>query len=370
MNSIADSDLATLDARDSDAVKGPRVTVNGLAVTLADWSPTGRQVLTAASLHPAGDYVLLQLPTSGPTEEIGPEETATLTHNEPSRFFAWKTDRVYYFLFDELKFPWTSPLDESMLRALGRVSDEVDVWLERKDEPDVRIERGATIDLAPSGVERLYTRPRSWTLDVQGVVIESSASKIGVRDALVRAGINPDQGWIIILKIAKEPKQQVELTDEIDLSRPGIERLRLTPKQINNGEATTLVRRQFPMLPADEAYLTGRGLNWQTIDEGRRWLLIADYPLPEGYDRATVDIAIEVSPTYPASELDMFYCLPTIALRTGVPIPQTEHREPIDGATFQRWSRHREPGTWLPAHDSLITHLGLVDESLYREVGQ
>jgi len=41
---------------------------------------------------------------------------------------------------------------------------------------------------------------------------------------------------IIILKIAGEPKKEVDLNYMIDLRHKGIEKLRLTPRQINNGE--------------------------------------------------------------------------------------------------------------------------------------
>jgi hypothetical protein len=39
----------------------------------------------------------------------------------------------------------------------------------------------------------------------------------------------------------------------------------------------------------------------------------------------------------------------------------------VERTERQRWSRHRQ---WDVAHDTLATHLALVDESLLREVGQ
>ncbi len=75
-----------------------------------------------------------------------------------------------------------------------------------------------------------------WTLNVQGVVIESRRPEITVRDAIKQAGFNPDAPWIIVLKIADAVKKEVDLSFVIDLRVKGIEKLRLTPKQINNGE--------------------------------------------------------------------------------------------------------------------------------------
>jgi hypothetical protein len=207
-----------------------------------------------------------------------------------------------------------------------------------------------------------------WKLNVQGVVIESPHPKIEVRHAIKEAGFNPDTPWIIILKITGEPKKEVDLSFVIDLRHEGIEKLRLTPRQINNGEMGAKQRVEFALLPQDEKHLDQLGLGWETlIDAGRRWLFIRGYPVPPGYRSSSTDIAVEVPVSYPGAQLDMFYCNPALALPSGAAIPQTQHMETVTGKPFQRWSRHRQ---WDPARDTLATHLALIDESLLREVGQ
>lgn len=207
-----------------------------------------------------------------------------------------------------------------------------------------------------------------WKLNVQGVIIESRLPTIVVRDAIKRAGFDPDAGWIIVLKVAGEPRKEIDLTAVIDLKHPGIEKLRLTPKQINNGEVAPPRRLDFSLLAQDEAHLDCLGLRWETVLDGaRRWLFIRKYPLPQGYTRPSTDIAIEVPVSYPGAQLDMFYCHPHLALAKGSVIPQTQHVEAVLGVGFQRWSRHRQ---WDSARDNLATHLALVDESLRREVEQ
>ncbi|WP_407116132.1 E2/UBC family protein [Bradyrhizobium sp. LMG 9283] len=207
---------------------------------------------------------------------------------------------------------------------------------------------------------------QTWKLNVQGVVIESRFPQIVVRDALKLAGFDPDAGWIIVLKIAGEPRKEVELNATIDLTHPGVEKLRLTPRHINNGEAAGPCRRDFALLPQDEVHLDRLGLRWETIADGaRRWLLLHSYPLPQGYTVGATDIAIEVPVSYPGAQLDMFYCHPHLALANGQPIPQVQCIESVTGIGFQRWSRHRP---WDSARDNVGTHLALVDESLRREV--
>jgi hypothetical protein len=205
-----------------------------------------------------------------------------------------------------------------------------------------------------------------WKLNVQGVVIESPHPEIGVRHAIKQAGFNPDTPWIIILKVAGEPKKEVDLNFVIDLRHKGIEKLRLTPRQINNGEMAAARRVEFAMLPQDERHLDDLGLRWETlVDVGRRWLMLRNYPAPPGYRVSVTDIAIEVPVSYPGAQLDMFYCSPPLALLSGAMIEQTQHTETVTGLPFQRWSRHRP---WDAARDTLATHLTLVDDSLRREV--
>lgn len=207
-----------------------------------------------------------------------------------------------------------------------------------------------------------------WKLNVQGVLTEWHNPEVLVRDAIKKAGFNPDTPWIIILKVAGEPRREVNLTSVIDLRHKSIEKLRLTPRQINNGEVRPSRRLDFAMLAQDEEHLRYLGLRWETVvDGGRRWLIIRGYQLPPGYNVPAADIAIEVPASYPTAQLDMFYCRPILSLQAGRPIPQTQHSEAILGATFQRWSRHRQ---WDAGQDTLATHLALVDESLCREVGQ
>src|SRR5690606_38900334 len=123
-----------------------------------------------------------------------------------------------------------------------------------------------------------------WKLNVQGVVLVIYDPTITVRHAIKDAGFDPSKNWIIVLRVRERPKQEVGLDYVIDLRMPGIEKLRLTPREVNNGEAVAKPRRDFALLDADERYLSGLSLWWETvIDQKRRWLLIHDYPVPAGF---------------------------------------------------------------------------------------
>jgi hypothetical protein len=345
------------------------VTANDHSAAQTVTTPTGRQILNAAQCHPTVDFVLLQLLPERGLAEINPEEAVQLDVSGTS-FYAIRTDRLFFFVLNDKKYPWGESVPEEILRLLGDAAPHAQVWMERTDEADVLIAPGHSVSLSGNGVERFYTSPPVWKLDVQGVKVISPEPTITVRHALELADINPDLPWTIILKVAGKPKEQVELATIIDLTRPGIERLRVMPKVINNGEGPVL-RRQFSLLERDVQFLDAAPYRWETaIDGERRWLLVHDYQLPPGYQHSRITLAIEIPALYPSAELDMFYCAPAAVRLNGAPIPQADVQQTIFGETFQRWSRHREDKVWSPADDSVITHLGLVEESLLREVAQ
>jgi hypothetical protein len=344
--------------------------VNGLPLTTGDHQVTGRQVLNAASLHPVDEYALVVVQGVGVAEEIGPDELVNLTSGKATEFFAWKTDRLYYYSMDDRKIPWKYSVTELEIRKLFALDETKTIVFARENHPDRELKAGDEIQLGGSGVEHFYSKQKIWDLDVHGVLIHSSAPTIKVKDAMVQAGFDITKKWIMIFKVKGEPKRDVELETTLDLTTPGIERLRLMPDKINNGEAQVAVRREFRLLPKDEKYLDALNIVWETFVDGQRWLILRNYLVPVGYTVTMVDLAIDIPLQYPAAEIDMFYVSPSLARIAGGEIPQTQSSVIIGGITFQRWSRHRDPGVWSPENDSVLTHMSLVEESLIREINQ
>ena len=337
---------------------------------LDDHTPTGRQVLAACGMSPHEQHVVLQWLSSGDLEEIRLEEPVKIEGEEPVRLVVAEADRTYRFMLNDRSMEWPEPvIGEAALRTLGRTPPSETLFVRREDEPDRPIDAKSPLDLNKRGTEEVYARDTGWKLDVQGVVIVSAKPTISVRDAMAKAGFDVAAAWVIVLKTSVD-RRQVDLDHVIDLRLPGIEKLRLTPREINNGEAPFALRRSFALLPGDEAGLAERGLAWATlVDQGRRWLILHDVVLPAGFNAATATIAMEVPPSYPAGEIDMFYVHPHLARVDGVTIPQTQIAQPIEGKSFQRWSRHRGAlAPWRPGLDSVLTHLALIDASLAREV--
>lgn len=140
---------------------------------------------------------------------------------------------------------------------------------------------------------------KPWVLDVQGERFEWDKSEVTVREALERAGYDLAQGWILTLKIGGQPKKPVKLEDVIDLTHPGLERLRVLKGQVNNGDAA--LRRHFDLLPRDHDYLNSMGICWETFQDQGRWLLLSGYALPAGYNHDACVVAVSIPDNYPAA---------------------------------------------------------------------
>lgn len=340
-------------------------------VRLDDATPTGAQIAAALGHRP--DQQVTVLHWFGTTiEDVRPDEIVKLREGE-TRFIAAPSDGAWRLTIDGQRIDWlTRHISVATLRRLANISAELSIYLEHEDEPDELLDENYQIDLGVRGVERLISRRATWKLNVQGELLTLHAPTIVVREALQQAGFNPDQGWHIYLKVEGQPKEPVELDTVIDLRRKGIEKLRLTPKDVINGEGPSMPLRAFPVLNVDEAFLNAKFPSWEAVlDGGRQWIVLPDFTLPPGYSVQQVHLALEIQPTYPAVEIDMFYLSPAVTLSSGAQIPATEAMVTIRGQQFQRWSRHRTPtGPWKQGLDNVKTHMALVDNALLKEVQQ
>jgi hypothetical protein len=128
------------------------------------------------------------------------------------------------------------------------------------------------------------------------------------------------------------------------------------------------MRREFDVLAEDQEYLDSLNLPWEAIAfQGRNWILVHNFQLPEGYIVQETTVAIELATGYPRAQLDMIYFYPDVRRKDAAIIGALTHRN-IDGKNFQRWSRHRtRTNPWREGVDNLSTHMALVEYWLERE---
>jgi hypothetical protein len=121
------------------------------------------------------------------------------------------------------------------------------------------------------------------------------------------------------------------------------------------------MKRQFQLPETDVVFLDGLGLPWEAVnDGGMQWVIIHNYPVPEGYSVTDVSVAIKIESGYPRAQLDMAYFFPALSRSDGKAINAITFQS-IDGKLFQRWSRHRTgENPWREGVDDLSTHIALV----------
>ncbi|MCI0535517.1 MAG: multiubiquitin domain-containing protein [Verrucomicrobiales bacterium] len=161
--------------------------------------------------------------------------------------------------------------------------------------------------------------------------------------------------WRVHQKLRGGQMDEVKDGETVDLREKGVERFVTMELSQTDGEAALAappVRRAFRLPEDDEDYLNSIGLRWEAVESKGKWVLIHNHPLPAGYLPQAATMAIRIEGGYPPAKLDMVYFLPAIARADGKAIPALSTQE-LDGATFQRWSRHY---AWRDGIDSLVTH--------------
>ncbi|MGO7420966.1 multiubiquitin domain-containing protein [Rhizobium ruizarguesonis] len=366
----------TIEHHDPSRDKNTTIEIAGIdlnfhAFQLDTKTPTGGKIAKVFGFNPDQSAYVMQWRDDGDLEDLRVQEEADLANG--TKFIVAEADSTNRISVEGEGFDWPSDtITGAVVRKLGRIPAERGIYLERTDEHDREVEDFDVVKIKTQGVEQFRSRkPEVWELNVQGKKITSLTPVISVVEALTRAGFDPN-AWIIILKVASQPKRQLHVGDDIDLRAPGIEKVRLTAKDVNNGEAHAAPSRDFALLEVDESYLNELGLHWETrISDGHRCIIIRDFPVPDGYTAQSTTLALMVPSVYPQAEIDMFYAYPPLQRSTGTAIPATEATQLVCGLALQRWSRHRGSiAPWNPRHDNVVTHLALVESALLKEVGE
>ena len=120
------------------------------------------------------------------------------------------------------------------------------------------------------------------------------------------------------------------------------------------------------MLPTvDHEHLQQRAPNSRvSVDSGMICVVLPAFPLPSGFTIESADLLLRLSPGYPDVAPDMWWFSPAVIRLDGRPIAATESQEVYLGQTWQRWSRHLNPGQWRSGVDCLESYLALVRKEL------
>lgn len=169
--------------------------VNGRRLAVRDPVLSGRQIRTAADLHPASDYLLIQLVGRG-SRSIGLDEDVDLRDGKAVEFRAFEGDRTYNFTIDELGQEWgASTISESDLRRLAGITPEHELLLD--SDRDAPIADGQLIALDSAGTERIVSRkrgPKTVTIIVNAREKIVTKGELSFDDIIRLAFDNPPSG--------------------------------------------------------------------------------------------------------------------------------------------------------------------------------
>ncbi|MHB0670983.1 multiubiquitin domain-containing protein [Roseomonas mucosa] len=232
------------------------------------------------------------------------------------------------------------------------------------DRSDQRPEGGPEDDFVDVEAYAMRGQPvpaaRSYRYRVNKQQLVSGKAVLTREEILVSAGKTPVELYrLLIKKPGQSMPVEVKPGEQVNLRGPGVERFIAQHTEVQDGREA---RRQFALPAEDAAFLDGLGLRWEAVREGEGlWVIIYGLPLPEGYRVQRVSVAIQILPGYPTTPLDMAYFNPPIARADGMPIPNTEIVQHLDGQAWQGWSRHRTGASaWAPGEDGLESHFAYM----------
>lgn len=128
------------------------------------------------------------------------------------------------------------------------------------------------------------------------------------------------------------------------------------------------MRRAFQLSAIDQRFLDGTYPSWEAIIVGNsQWVILNNFKVPAGFNHPSATLALLIDPMYPDVQIDMAYFKPDLARADGKGIKALSAHQ-LDGHTWQRWSRHREPNQWRPGFDNVETHLLYVTSFLELEL--
>jgi hypothetical protein len=366
---------------------GYKATVNGKIVIFFEKRVTGKEMLQKSELIPAECYSLYQKLKGCDFELIGPSDIIDLSNTELEHFVT-KDPVVFNYIFNnEPETTDRKVLTPSDILKLGGVSPEEFYLVQlHKDGGEINyacqplelvkmvctglkfisVKWVDLVDIEEYGKtcrEVPFARRYKIKIDKNYHIVDNPVLR--GRQIVQLEGKSPVDKYNVLKFLSNNPKPiQVGLDEKIDLAEKCLLRFVLQPKEQKDGRDC---RRNFSLPGEDSDFLNKQNFCWETISNGGMWLIIYDYPIPDGYNVSVAEVTLMIPPSYPAAQIDMAYFFPPLQKKGGKNIKATTPQS-IDGRVYQRWSRHRQPGEWVPGLDNVSTHLSLVDNWLLNDL--
>lgn len=231
----------------------------------------------------------------------------------------------------------------------------------------IDIEKGSPV---PEKPEVGHKPSKPYKIKIDGAMYEVQDRFITGHMILALTHKMPESDYRVALKEHGNNMRPIGLDESVDLEMPGVEKFVTYHTGHSDGEEGPKGPFPFELPEEDQNYTDHLSGRMERVLEGRkRWVLIHDFDVPEGYHQKKVTAAVLLPFGYPMCGPDMVYFFPALSLISGKQIHAAEATEVIQGKRYQRWSRHflpKEP--WRPGIDSLETYSFMIRGWLEREV--
>ena len=192
------------------------------AVAFSDPVPTGRQVIQAFVGDDPAKFIALQWLANGVLEELRLDEKVDLRAPGVERFIIVRSDRIFVFEIDGKRREWAiNVVTGATLKKLAEADPtDVDLFLERRSEPDLEIYDNETVDLAALGIERFYLKRREHEVELivnnKPVLIEKG-ERTGreIKEACIAASLPIKADFLLSLDDPDGKGQSIGDTDRV-----------------------------------------------------------------------------------------------------------------------------------------------------------
>ncbi len=223
---------------------------------------------------------------------------------------------------------------------------------------------------ALNNLEKGHKPPKPYKIKIDGKMYEVVDRFITGREILTLAQKSPESDYKVGVKEHGHDVRIIGLDERVDLEMPGLEKFVTIHTGHTDGEEGPNGPFPFMLTSEDQDFAERQmGKLERVLDGTKRWVLIHDFAVPDGYNVDKVTAAIMLPPAYPMSGPDMVYFHPALVLNSGKKINAADATETIHGVVYQRWSRHfTQNERWRPDVDSLETYCFMIKGWLEREL--
>lgn len=347
---------------------------------------TGKEVLLKAGLEPVEDFELLIKVNENGFEPIQLTEITDLNEPGLEGFYAKPYGKLTIYVDDvAIAVSETFLTPNRILTLAGKVIKdfylvqqvgEIEIGYRKDREHKIAVKNGSRFVTHEVEVIDVHEHCQNdqpvpadckykIQIDRQPYIVDEEC--LTGKEILLLTHKTPPDRFQLRQKFKDGRVVTIKNDQKVCFTDPGIEKFKTIPLDQTEGEDKVL-RREFDLLEEDEAYLSTLKLPWEAAKlSNQNWILLHDYPIVEGYNVKTATMAIRMIGGYPTSGLDMVYFYPALIRADQQPIGAlTGH--PLDGKTYQQWSRHRtSTNPWRSDIDNLSTHIPLADFWLSNE---